>query len=200
VHCGNAFDAGFSPYQSAGILLSLEADMERREFITLLGGAVATWPLAARGQQSAMPVVGILSSLSSSYIASRLSWFRKGLQEAGFIEGQNVAIEYRLAEGHVDRLPRLTADLIDRQIAVIFAAGIDPAKVAKAATAKIPIVFLSDVDPVNAGVVTSLNRPGGNVTQLAIGIREPRVQQNPDRRGAGDDFVQKPETTHANNW
>lgn len=140
----------------------------RRQFLSALGGTVVAWPIVARAQRPALPVVGILSGLSPDYIASRMPSFRKGLQEAGFIEGQNVAIEYRLAEGHVDRLPRLTADLIDRQIAVIFALGIDPAKVAKAATTTLPIVFLSDFDPVNAGLVTSLNRPGGNITGVSL--------------------------------
>jgi len=115
-----------------------------------------------------MPVVGFLSILSSSYIASRMPSFRQGLKEGGYIEGQNVAIEYRLAEGHYDRLPNMAADLVGRQVAAIVAAGIDPTKVAKAATATLPIVFLSDVDPVNAGIVTSLNRPGCNVTGVSL--------------------------------
>jgi ABC-type uncharacterized transport system substrate-binding protein len=115
-----------------------------------------------------MPVVGFLSILSSSYIASRMPSFRQGLKEAGYIEGQNVAIEYRVAEGHYDRLPDMAADLVGRQVAAIVTAGIDPTKVAKAATATLPIVFLSDVDPVNAGIVTSLNWPGGNVTGVSL--------------------------------
>jgi putative ABC transport system substrate-binding protein len=141
--------------------------MRRREFI--LGGIAFAWPIAARGQQSAMPVIGILSSLSSSYIASRMPAFRQGLNETGYVEGQNVAFEYRSAEGQYDRLPSLAADLVDHKVTVIFAVGSnDPAKVAKAATATIPIVFLSAADPVNAGIVTSLNRPGGNVTGISL--------------------------------
>ena len=119
----------------------------RRQFLSALGSAV-TWPLSVHAQQPVIPVVGFLSILSSSYIASRMPSFRQGLKEAGYIEGQNVAIEYRLAEGHYDRLPDMAADLVGRQVAAIVTAGIDPTKVAKAATATLPIVFLSDVDPV----------------------------------------------------
>jgi putative ABC transport system substrate-binding protein len=141
--------------------------MRRREFI--LAGIALVCPIAARGQQSALPVIGILSTLSSSYIASRMRPFRQGLNETGYVEGQNVAIEYRSAEGQYDRLPSLAADLVDHKVAVIFAVGSsDPAKVAKAATATIPIVFLSAADPVNAGIVTSLNRPGGNITGISL--------------------------------
>ena len=134
----------------------------RRQFVAALGGASLAWPLAARAQQPAMPVIGILSSLSSSYIAGRMV-------SSDYTEGQNVATEYRLAEGQADRLPSFAADLVDRKVAVIFAAGgTDPAKTAKAATATIPIVFVSAADPVKAAIVTSLNQPGGNVTGVSI--------------------------------
>jgi putative ABC transport system substrate-binding protein len=143
--------------------------MRRREFLGLLGGAVAGWPVMARAQQSAMPVVGMLSGQSANSYSHLAAAFRLGLKDAGFIDGQNVFIEYRWAEGHDERLPSMAVELVNRQVAALLTGGSIWATIsAKAATSTIPVVFTTGSDPVKLGFVTSLNRPGGNVTGVSF--------------------------------
>jgi putative tryptophan/tyrosine transport system substrate-binding protein len=142
--------------------------MQRREFITLIGGSAAAWPLSARAQQSSIPVIGYLESASQGQFSDLIPAFRKGLSETGYTDGQNVRIEYRWAEGQYDRLPTLTAELVRGNPALIFTTAFNSAQAAKAVTTTVPIVFVSGPDPVQLGLVASLNRPGGNLTGVTL--------------------------------
>src|SRR3984893_1453331 len=158
---------------SSPLTMLLVRHTRRRAFITLGGGAAAAWPLAARAQQRAIPVIGLLSSRSPAADTPLIAVIRQGLNETGFVEGQNVTLDYRWAEGQYDRLAGLAADLARQQVAVIITLGGDaPALAAKAGTATIPIVFATGSDPVRTGLVTNLHRPGGNITGVSTCLAE----------------------------
>jgi putative tryptophan/tyrosine transport system substrate-binding protein len=153
--------------------------MRRRDFLTLVSGITATWPLVARAQRRPMPVVGFLNVASPGALRQQIAAFREGLKESGYVEGQNVAVEYRWGEGQYERLPELAADLVRQQVSVIFVGGGAPAELAvKAATTTIPIVFSTGGDPVRSGLVASLNQPSGNITgvyHFAAGLEAKRL-------------------------
>ena len=156
----------------------MSAKLKRREFITLLGGAAVAWPLAARAQQTAMPVIGFLDSRLPDALADRLRGFRLGLKLAGYVEGENVAVVYRFAENQTERLPALAVELVHLPVAVIVASGgPNVAFASKAATTTIPIVFLHGEDPVRSGLVASLARPSGNLTGINFVNRELAAKQ-----------------------
>jgi putative tryptophan/tyrosine transport system substrate-binding protein len=163
--------------------------MKRREFITLLGGAAAAWPLAAHAQRPSVPVIGFLDATTAADTINRVSAFRDGLKEAGFIDGHNVAIEFRWAENKFDRLPALAADLAQRQVAVIVGPN-TAMRVVRTATSTIPIVFVSGGDPIESGLVTNLSRPGGNITGVSFGS----VPLQPKRLGLLHELVPPPAT------
>jgi putative ABC transport system substrate-binding protein len=190
--------------------------MKRREFITLVGGVAATAPLAARAQQLTLPVIGFLNSASPQPWENYVAAFRAGLKEVGYVDGQNVTIEFRWAEGHYDRLPGMAADLVRRMVTVLVATGGEPSVLAaKAATTTIPIVFTSGVDPIRAGFVSSLSRPGGNITgvnlftstieskrlgllrALVPGVKLIAVLLNPNRQDYARQKKDIEETAHA---
>jgi putative tryptophan/tyrosine transport system substrate-binding protein len=150
-----------------GVVLASVKAMRRRDFIKVIAGSATVWPLAAHAQLSETPVIGFLSGGTTAGYAPYAAAVRRGLKEADYVEGQNVAIEYRWAQGQNDRLPTLAADLVGRPVAVIVAGGVQAALAAKAATTKIPIVFEGGPDPVEVGLVSSLNRPGGNITGVS---------------------------------
>ena len=141
--------------------------MQRREALAILVGLTVAWPLATHAQQKAMPVIGVLSPASGPF-STMVTAFRQGLSEAGYVEGKNLVIEYRFAEGHYDRLPALAADLVDRKVDLIMASSPPSALAAKSATSTIPIVFRGGTDPVGDGLVASLARPGGNLTGVSL--------------------------------
>jgi putative ABC transport system substrate-binding protein len=145
-------------------VLEYGRQMRRRDFVTLLGSTAVTWSLAARAQQPAMPVIGYLGTGSAQSDAFRVTGFRQGLKEAGYVDGQNLTIEYRWAEDHLDRLPAMAADLVRHQVALIVATSAAASLAAKAATTTLPIVFETAGDPVKLGLAGSLSRPGGNLT------------------------------------